>query len=47
LNARQKKIALAITNFEKTLEMMQSKYGEDAVELIPLYQSLGKISFCY
>ena len=43
LSARQKKHALAQTHLEAGLRQMRKKHGKDAVELIPVYQALGRV----
>ena len=31
--------------FDKTLDVMIKRYGDDSVKLIPIYQALGRVSF--
>ena len=45
LNFRQQKFALSLTYFERALDVMQKKYGDDNPQLISVYQSLGRVSF--
>ena len=44
LSATQQKHAMAITYFEKTLDLMETKFGKDSPELIPVYQGMGLVS---
>ena len=45
LSWRQKKYAVAGTQFDKVIDLTRRKYGDDAVELIPIYQECGRVSF--
>ena len=44
LNFRQQKYAVSLTYFERALDLMQKKYGQDGPQLISVYQSLGRVS---
>ena len=44
LNFRQQKFAVSLTYFERALDLMQKKYGQDGPQLISVYQSLGRVS---
>ncbi|XP_077867537.1 tetratricopeptide repeat protein 23-like [Saccoglossus kowalevskii] len=41
----QSKTAFGTSCFEKAIKLIQRNYGKDNVELIPVYQDLGRISF--
>ncbi|KAK6184804.1 hypothetical protein SNE40_007188 [Patella caerulea] len=43
LHGKQKKYALASADYDKTLELMKIRYGEDALQLIPVYQEYGRL----
>ncbi len=43
LHAHQQKCALALTDYDKALGQMEEKYGKDSVELIAVYQAMGRI----
>jgi len=45
LNARQEKFPLATSYYEKVLDLTKRRYGNEAIQLIPVYQGLGRISF--
>lgn len=43
LSWRQKKYAVAGTQFDKVIDLTRRRYGDDAVELIPIYQECGRL----
>lgn len=45
LQWKQKKYALASSQYDKLLKLMEDRYGDDSILLIPVYQECGKISF--
>ncbi|XP_061180716.1 tetratricopeptide repeat protein 23-like [Saccostrea echinata] len=40
---KQKKYAVATSQYDKLLKLMEDRYGEDSVHLIPVYQECGKL----
>ena len=36
---------MAGTQFDKVIDLTRRRYGEDAIELIPIYQECGRVSF--
>ena len=46
LQWKQKKYAVASSQYDKLLRLMEDRHGEDSKLLIPVYQECGKISFC-
>ena len=45
LQWKQKKYAVASSQYDKLLQLMKDRHGEDSKLLIPVYQECGKISF--
>ena len=45
LSWRQKKYAVAGQQFDKMIDLARRRYGEDAIELIDMYQENGRVSF--
>ncbi|KAK2181197.1 hypothetical protein NP493_407g05026 [Ridgeia piscesae] len=43
LNARQEKFPLATSYYEKVLDLTKRRYGNEAIQLIPVYQGLGRV----
>ena len=42
---KQQKQAMATSYFEKAQDVIEACDGKDSLDLIPVYQGLGKISF--
>ncbi|XP_063437790.1 tetratricopeptide repeat protein 23-like [Mytilus trossulus] len=42
---KQKKHARSAAQFDKLLDLMKRQYGPDSMDLVPIYQEYGKISF--
>lgn len=43
LSLKQKKYALAGSQYDELIELMESLYGQDSMELIPVYQEAGQV----
>lgn len=43
LQWKQKKYALASSQYDKLLKLMEDRYGDDSILLIPVYQECGKL----
>jgi len=42
---RQKKYAIAGTEYDKVIDLTKRRFGDDAIELIDVYQESGRVSF--
>ena len=45
LYGKQKKYALASTQYDKVIDLMEKVYGHDSLDLIPVFHDFGAISF--
>ena len=43
LSGKCQKHAMAIAYFDKALHVLDNRYGPDSIELVPVYQGLGKV----